>query len=81
MGWLSLSTRRGQDPTTATTPVIKTADTIIANNKQFTKYNKVANPNTKNGTRGDARNTHARPTITAGVKIHQSFMLIRHKRG
>ena len=55
-----------------TAPVIKTDDTIIANNKHFTKDNKASTrwqSKTTRGPREDPGNTHAWPTITAGTVI------------
>ena len=55
-------------------PVIKTADTIIANNKHFTKYKVATRWRTQNINmpRGDTRDTHARLTITAGATSSSS---------
>ena len=58
------------------TPVIKTDDTKIANNKHFTKGNKVATRWRTRTTRGpseDLPNKHAQPKMTAGaIRIQES---------
>ena len=68
-GWLSLSTRRGQVPTAATTPLIRTDDTIIARTNTLLTTTKPLQDGTENHTRAreNARITHARLTITAGA--------------
>lgn len=61
-----------------TAPVIKTDDTIIANNKNSTKDNKASTrwqSKTTQGPREDGGTTDVRPTITAGLWLSEKFFL------